>query len=145
MRNKFCTLALTGLLTLGMAGSAAIAQDQSAPPPQQGGGPGHRGMDPDAQLKHMTKALDLTSDQQAQIKPILQSQHDQMQSLHEDQSLSREDRMAKMKSIHEDSQSKIEAVLNDTQKQKYEEMQAKMQEHMRERMQGGEAPQAQPR
>lgn len=141
MRNKFCTLALTGLLTLGMAGSAAIAQDQSAPPPpQQGGGPGHRGMDPDAQLKHMTKALDLTSDQQAQIKPILQSQHDQMQSLHEDQSLSREDRMSKMKSIHEDSQSKIEAVLNDTQKQKYEAMQ----ERMHDRMRGGQESAPQP-
>jgi len=141
MRNKFCTLALTSLLTLGLAGSAAIAQDQSAPPPpQQGGGPGHRGMDPDAQLKHMTKALDLTSDQQAQIKPILQSQHDQMQSLREDQSLSREDRMAKMKSIHEDSQSKIEAVLNDTQKQKYEAMQ----QRMHSRMQGGQEPAPQP-
>src|SRR5580698_245690 len=114
MRNKFCTLALTGLLTLGIAGSAAIAQD--APPPQQGGGMGHRGMDPDAQLKHMTKALDLTSDQQAQIKPILESQHQQMQTLREDQSVPRADRMAKMKAMHEDSNSKIEAVLNDTQK-----------------------------
>jgi Spy/CpxP family protein refolding chaperone len=136
MRNKFCTLALTGLLTLGMAGSVAIAQDQPGPPPQEGGG-GHRGMDPDAQLKHMTKALDLTADQQAQIKPILDSQHQQMMALRDDQSLSREDRMAKMKSIHEDSHTKIEAVLNDTQKQKFEEMQ----EHMRNRGSGGPPPQ----
>jgi protein CpxP len=135
MRNRFCTLALTGLLALGTAGSVAIAQDTPAPPPQQGGG--HRGMDPDAQLKHMTKELDLTADQQAQIKPILESQQQQMMALHQDQSLSREDRMGKMKAIHEDSRTKIEAALNDTQKQKFQELQAKQQERMHDRMQGG--------
>jgi Spy/CpxP family protein refolding chaperone len=125
MRNKFPILALAGLLTLGMAGSAAIAQD-TANPPQQGGGPGHRGMDPEAQLNHLTKALDLTADQQAQIKPILESQHQQMEALHQDQSLSREDRFAKMKAMREDSRTKIEAALNDTQKQKFEAMQERM-------------------
>jgi len=139
MRIKFYTLALTGLLTLGMTGGAAMAQDTPAPPPQQGGG-GHRGMDPDAQLKHMTKALDLTADQQTQIKPILESQQQQMMALHEDQSMSRDDRFAKMKAIHEDSRGKIEAVLNDTQKQKYEAMQEKMQERMHGRGQGGQEP-----
>ena len=129
MQNKFCTLALTALLTLGMAGSAAIAQDQSAPPPQQGGQWGHHGMDPDVQLKHMTKALDLTADQQTQIKPILESQSQQMQAIRQDQSLAGEDRMTKMKAIHEDSRTKIEAVLNDQQKQKYEAMQSEMRGH----------------
>jgi periplasmic protein CpxP/Spy len=137
MRNKFCTLALTGLLTLGMAGGAAIAQDTPAPP-QQGGWQGHRGMDPDAQLKHMTKALDLTADQQTQLKPVLESQHQQMEAIHQDQSLSRDDRMAKMKAIHEASRTKIEAVLNDTQKQKFEAMETRQ----HERGQGGEQGQA---
>ena len=135
MRNKFCTLALAGIFTLSLAGNAVLAQDNQAPP-QQEGGQGRRGMDPDAQLKHMTKALDLTADQQTQIKPILESQQQQMQALRGDQSMSREDRMTKMKSIHEDSRTKIEAALNDTQKQKYEAMQAKMQER---RQQGGGA------
>jgi Spy/CpxP family protein refolding chaperone len=132
MRNKFCTLALSGLLTLGMAGGAAMAQDMSTPPPAgQDGGPGrHHGMDPDAQLKHMTRALDLTSDQQAQIRPILAAQHQQMQAIHEDQSLSREDRMAKMKALREDSKVKIESALNDQQKQKFEAMMTRQQEHM---------------
>jgi periplasmic protein CpxP/Spy len=126
MRNTICTLALTGLLTLGMAGSAAMAQDQSAP---QGEGQGRRGMNPEAQLKHLTQALDLTADQQTQIKPILESQHQQMLALRDNQSLSREDRMAKMKAIHEDSHTKIEAALNDTQKQKFEALQANMRDH----------------
>lgn len=135
MRNKFCTLALAGIFTLSLAGSAVLAQDNQAPQ-QQDGGRGRRGMDPEEQLKRLTKALDLTSDQQAQIKPVLESQQQQMQALRGDQSMSRDDRMAKMKTIHDDSKTKIEAALNDTQKQKYEALQAQMQER---RQQGGGA------
>ncbi len=69
----------------------------------------------------MTKRYNLSSDQQTQIKPILANQQQQMQALRQDSSLSREDKMAKIKSIREDSSSKIQAVLNDTQKQKFAE------------------------
>lgn len=138
MRNKFCTLALAGIFTLSLAGSAVLAQDNQAPPQQQDGR-GRRGMDPDEQLKRLTKTLDLTADQQTQIKPILESQQQQIQALRGDQSMSREDRMAKIKGIREDSRTKIEAALNDTQKQKYEAMEARMQERMRDRQQGGGA------
>lgn len=135
MRNTLCTLALAGLLTVG--GGAAIAQDNTAAPPQQGQGYGHRGMmSPDEQLNHLTKALNLSSDQQAQIKPILENAHQQAMQLHQDQSLAQQDRFTKMQALHQDTNNKIEAVLNDTQKQKFEEMQAKRQEHMR----GGQAP-----
>jgi len=136
MRKLLCTVALTGLLSL--AGGAALAQDNTTPQPQQGQWGGHGGhrMDPDAQLKHLTKQLDLTADQQTQIKPILESRDQQMKDLWQDQSLAQADRHAKMKSIQDDSRAKIEAVLNDTQKQKYEAMQ----EHMHQRMQGGAPP-----
>ena len=144
MRKILCTIAFTGLLTLGMA----FAQDQStatttAPPMH---GPRHQMMNPDKQLEHLTKALNLTSDQQTQIKPILENQQQQMMQIHQDTSLSRDDKMAKAKSLHDDTTGKIEAVLNDQQKQKYAAMQQKMQERMQRRMQGGSAaqPQSQP-
>jgi len=140
MRNALCTFALASLLALG--GSAALAQDNAAPP--QGHGYGHHGMNPEAQLQHLTKQLNLSADQQAQIKPILESRDQQAKQLWEDQSLAPQDKHAKMKAIQEDSKGKIEAVLNDTQKQKYEALQAKMQERMQGRTQGGETPQAQP-
>jgi periplasmic protein CpxP/Spy len=143
MRKTLCTIALTGLLGLGIT---AFAQDQSTasstPPPMHG--PHSQMMNPDKQLEHLTKALNLTSDQQAQIKPILENQQQQMMQIHQDTSLSRDDKMAKATSLHEDTKSKIEAVLNDQQKQKYEAMQQKMQERMRERSQGGAQTQAQP-
>src|SRR5271163_741408 len=125
MRKTLCTLALTGLLSL--AGSAALAQDNTtATAPQQGQGQwghGPRGMNPEAQLQHLTKHLDLTAEQQAQIRPILESRDQQAKQLWQDQSLSQQDRHSKMMAIHQDSNAKIEAVLNDTQKQKYEAMQ----------------------
>ena len=142
MRKTLCTIALTGLLGLGMT---AFAQDQStAPPPMHG--PHGQMMNPDKQLEHLTKTLSLTSDQQTQIKPILENQQQQMMQLHEDQSLSRDDKMAKAKSLHADTTSKIEAVLTPDQKQKYEAMQQQMQERMQQRMQGGAGtpPPAQP-
>lgn len=144
MNRTLCSIALTGLLTFGIAGTA-LAQDNSgqepaAPPPGQSQGmQGPRRMDPDRQLQHMTKELNLSSDQQTQIKPILADIDQKMQALWQDQSLSQQDRRAKMRAIHEDSRAKIEAVLNDEQKQKYETMQ----QHMR-RGQGGPPPQDAP-
>lgn len=148
MQQKLYTLALSGLLAIGLAGSAAFAQDtttpQSQPAENQPGSGGHRNHqppDPDKQLAHMTKALNLTADQQTQIKPILVSRNEQMQQLFQDQSIARQDKRTKAEAIQSDSKSKIEAVLNDTQKQKYEAMQ----EHMgRHRGQGQEGATTQP-
>jgi periplasmic protein CpxP/Spy len=136
MRKTVCTLALAGLLSL--AGSAAaLAQDTAAQPPQQGQwGHGPRGMNPEAQLEHLTKHLNLTAEQQAQIKPILESRDQQAKALWQDQSLAPADRHAKMQTIQQDSRTKIEAVLNDTQKQEYEAMLAKMQDRGQSRVQG---------
>jgi Spy/CpxP family protein refolding chaperone len=132
MRNKILTIALGGLLAIG-ATSAVFAQETSQPqqpPPGQGQWGGHgRGMDPDHQLEHLTKALSLTADQQGQIKPILVDRQQKMQALFQNQSLSREDRRSQMQAIHQDTETKINAVLNDEQKQKYQAMQAERGRH----------------
>jgi hypothetical protein len=105
------------------ANAALYAQDQ-APGPQQGQwGHGHGGMmNPDRQLEHMTKTLNLSADQQAQIKPILTERQQKMQALFQDQSLSREDRHSKAEAIHQDARTRIEAVLSDQQKQQFAAM-----------------------
>jgi protein CpxP len=130
MRNTLFILALGGLLAVG-ASSAATAQDNAAPAAapsqeqgQQGRGPGR--MNPDRQLEHMTKELGLTADQQSQIKPVLVDRQQKTEAVFQDQSLSQEDRRAKMQSIRQESQGKIEAFLNDQQKRKFEAMQERM-------------------
>jgi periplasmic protein CpxP/Spy len=150
MKHTLFALALGGMIAV--SATALYAQDNSAQPttPQSGSqqpGQFHRGhrMDPDRQLAHLTKTLDLTADQQAQIKPILLDRQQKMQALWQDQSLSRQDRRAKAQAIQQDSQSRLEAALNDQQKQKFEEMRAKMQARRQQRMGGqNQAPNATP-
>ena len=148
MKSHLCRIALSGLLAAGLTlgSAAAFAQESPAPDasaqPGGGGGGGHMGrmqMTPDEQLARMTKHYNLSADQQTQIKPILANQQQQMMALRGDSSLSRDDRMAKMKGIREDSSTKIQAILNDTQKKQYAEDQQKMQERMQERGGGGPA------
>jgi periplasmic protein CpxP/Spy len=143
MHKSLCNLSLIGILALGVTASTALAQDSTQPPAQTESGHmgNHRGMDPDQQLKHLSHQLNLTDDQRAKIKPLLESSHEQMQQLHQDQSLSRQDRMTKMRSIMDDTHSKIEAVLNDQQKQQFEAMMQKEQERRQEHMHGGNSPQ----
>ena len=148
MKNQLCRIALSSLLAAGLTLGSAAAFAQDAPAPdasaQPGGGGGGRGMGrmqmtPDEQVARMTKRYNLSADQQTQIKPILANQQQQMMALRGDTSLSREDRMAKMKGIRDDSNTKIQAILNDSQKAKYAEDQQKMQERMQQRGGGGPA------
>jgi periplasmic protein CpxP/Spy len=141
MRNHLMTIALSGLLAFG-ATAALHAQENSGQPQQQGqwgGGHGRGGMNPDEQLKHMTKELDLSSDQQSQIRPVLQDRQQKMEAIRQDQSLSREDRRSKMMAIRQDSEGKITALLTDQQKQKYQAMQEQMQERRGGQGQGGDS------
>jgi Spy/CpxP family protein refolding chaperone len=147
MKNQLCRIVLSGLLATGLTlgTAAAFAQqdspatpDASAQPGNGGGRMGRMQMSPDDRLAQMTKRYNLSADQQTQIKPILADQQTQMMALRQDSSLSREDKMAKMKSIRETSSTKIQAILNDSQKQKYAEDEQKMQERMQQR--GGGAP-----
>jgi Spy/CpxP family protein refolding chaperone len=143
MKRQLCSLVLTGLLATGvmLAQEPGSAPDQNAPQAEGGGMGGHGGrgmmMDPDQRLAHMTKRYKLTADQQSQIKPILQDEQQQMQSMRSDTTSSREDKRAKMQSTHQASTQKIEAVLTDEQKQKFEADQQKMQERRSEHMHGG--------
>jgi Spy/CpxP family protein refolding chaperone len=146
MKNQLGRIVLGGILATGLTlgSAAAFAQDAPAAAPdaaaQQGGG--HRQPPtPDEQVARMTKRYNLSADQQTQIKPIVADAQQKMMALRGDSSMSRDDKMAKMKSIHEDSNTKISAILNDTQKAQFAQDQQRM---MQERMQrGGGAPPAQ--
>ncbi len=144
MKNQFCRIALSGLLATGLTlGTAAAFAQQDSPAPDASAQSGHgrmgrQPMTPDEQVARMTKRYNLSADQQTQIKPIVADTQQQMMALRQDSSMSRDDKMAKMKSIHEDANTKISAILNDSQKQKFTEDQQKMQERMMQR--GGGAP-----
>ncbi|SPE28207.1 conserved exported hypothetical protein [Candidatus Sulfotelmatomonas gaucii] len=132
------TIVLGAMLSAGIllaqAPEANQAPDASAPQAAQTQpGNQHRNFDPNQMAAHLGKRLGLTSDQVAQITPILANRRQQMQTLRADASLTQQDRHAKVRAIMQDSNSKIEAVLNDTQKQQYEQMLAQRREHRNHR------------
>jgi Spy/CpxP family protein refolding chaperone len=106
------------------APAANAAQAAPSQPGQQ-----HRNFDPSQFAAHLGKRLSLSSDQVAQITTILTARQQQMQTLRADASLTEQDRHAKRHAIMQDTNSKIEAVLTDTQKQQFEQMLA--QRHQR--------------
>jgi septal ring factor EnvC (AmiA/AmiB activator) len=108
-----------------LLGTCALYAQEPAP---QGGGQYGRGQMPtaDQRLQRMTQALDLSEDQQQKIKPILENESTQMQSLRADSSMSQDDRMAKMKQIRETTTSQINPILNADQQKKYAEMASHM-------------------
>jgi len=135
------------LLTAG----TVLAQDAQTPPADQGsgmsGGRHHHGMpSTDDQLKHLTKKLNLSDDQQAKVKPILEEQRSQMEQLRADNSGSRQDRWKKMREIHENSDNQIKSLLNEDQQKQFDEMREEQRSRMKDRMGAhsrGDAPPAQ--
>jgi Spy/CpxP family protein refolding chaperone len=120
-----------------------LAQD-AAPAAPPSGQMGPRGGGRGNQLEMLTKRLNLTGDQQTQVKSIDEDSGKQMMAVRNDTSLSQDDKRSKMMDIRKASQDKIRAVLTDDQKTKYDAMIAEMKERMKERGQGGAAPPAPP-
>jgi periplasmic protein CpxP/Spy len=117
------------ILALSAAGLtfARTSQESQAPVPNKHVGMHHNGESVDQHLQMLSEKLNLTDDQKAKLKPILQDQMQQMKTVHEDSSLSPEQKRTKMKSIHESFHDQINAVLTPEQQTKFKQMQ---QEHM---------------
>ena len=116
-----------GLVVVGHASDAL----QTAPAAQEHGAVGGSmmgSMNPENRLKMLTEKLNLTEDQQAKLKPILEDQSKQMKALHNDASLAPADKQAKMKELHESSVEKINAVLTPDQQAKWKQMRQEMME-----------------
>jgi protein CpxP len=135
------TLVLAGALILSSGALVAQADSQATP---QGNAPaagemGRHRPGVERRVKKLTQVLSLSSDQQAQVKAILVAQRQQMNELRsaspangataDAQPAARE----QFKSIHEATEAKINAVLNDEQKTKYAAWQQQRKQMMERR------------
>lgn len=129
-----CSVSLV-LPALAQTGST----DGAPPPPQNQQGPrmGGRGGNPEQRLEMMTKELSLSADQQVKIKAILEDGRTKMMAAR-DPNASREDQRAKMMEIRKSQNASIKAVLDDNQKTKFDEMEKRQMERMRDG--GGRGP-----
>jgi len=117
-------LAAGSLLMLTPALRADDATNTPPATPPAGGPPGMRGRGPN--LDRIAQQLNLTDDQKPKVKEILDGRQEQMRDLWQDQDMSRDDRMAKMKSIREDTDAKLKAVLTADQFEQWQKMESRM-------------------
>jgi Spy/CpxP family protein refolding chaperone len=116
MKRKLITLATVCAVALTTI-SMAQAQDPTSK------GPRWRGHGKGNMLEHLTKAFNLTPDQQAKIQPILDQAKPQVVAI-------RQDARQKIKAIRENARTQIRAVLTPDQQQKFDAFQ-KAREDMR--------------
>jgi Spy/CpxP family protein refolding chaperone len=116
-----------------LAQSSAPANASSS----QASGPRHAAPDPQKQAARLTKRLGLSNDQSTKITTILQNQQQQLAAARGDSSLSQQDRRAKMRSIHQDTDTQINAVLTPAQQTQYTTMKQQMRERMQNAHNGG--------
>ena len=81
---------------------------------------------PGPNLDMLAHRLNLTEDQKPKVREILDGQRKQMRDLWQNRDLSREDRMAKMRTIRDESNAKLKEVLTSEQFQKWQDMRPMM-------------------
>jgi hypothetical protein len=127
MRNRPLTIAYGVMLLLGMAGPA-VGQDNEVhqPPARQQLQHIHTPQSIDQKLAQLTKDLELTPEQQRQVKPVLEEHHDRIQALlDKNPKASRQELGPQIHAISDDTHRKIHALLTDHQK----ELEKAMQHH----------------
>lgn len=141
-RNITSFFALAALFATGLA--MAAPQDAPQNAPAQESQQRHHGQapDPDHQAKRLAKQLNLTSDQQRQLVPILANRDQQIAALRSNASLSTADRHSQMKSIRENADEQINGVLNDQQKQAYAQLKQQRRERSQQRREKNATPSA---
>jgi protein CpxP len=128
--KRFLTLTATGLVALGLSMYGAQVSAQSGPSSDKGHGARRQRMSPDQQLERLSSTLNLTDAQQGQLRPILEATHQKTESLRSDSTLSQQDRRSKMRSLFEESNNQIRAVLNSDQQKKFDEIQQRRRDRM---------------
>jgi Spy/CpxP family protein refolding chaperone len=79
--------------------------------------------------KHMallTEKLDLSSDQQAKVKPILQKMDDSTEKFLQDESMSLNERMDNVKACRYKADREVRKILSDEQKKKLDQLEEEM-------------------
>jgi uncharacterized protein YdeI (BOF family) len=103
-------------------------QSQTSQPAQTdehqhiGQGHSHGPMSVDEHLQMLSQKLNLTDDQKAKVRPILEEHLKERDTVMKDQSLSMEQKHEKMKASMEAAHAKIDPILNDEQKKELAQM-----------------------
>ena len=127
---------MVGVLALFASISQASQAAQSSQEPGASPGRSNGGLPtPEEVVSRLGSKLSISDDQRAKITPLIADRQEKLKGVAADNSLRRMKKARKMKSIFQDSDQKIEAILNDDQRQQYRQIEQAMREQARQRMQ----------
>lgn len=128
---RFKVVALALLATL--ASTVALAQNSSSGMQQGTSGGQEAGHERrHDRLEWLSKELNLSDQQKEKLKPILQDEAKQLRAVHEDSSLTPDQKRDKVKQIRKTFRPQIQAVLTPEQQEKFKNLR----EEAREKRQG---------
>jgi len=122
--GKIWSSILAACVSIGLIGVAQgmfAAQEVGGAPPTAQQAPRPRGR-VERQLQRMTETLNLTDDQVAKIRPILQSRNRQLKDLRADSSLPQGEARAKAAAIRRSARQQIDRILTPEQREKEKAM-----------------------
>lgn len=110
-----------------VAGLAMPAAGQMGPGGGDGPAPGRGGgrmqrMDVSSRLDRMARRLNLTDDQKAKIRPILEEEVGKVKEVRADTGLTRQELRTKMQAIRQETHDRIQAILTPEQQKIAEQM-----------------------
>jgi hypothetical protein len=111
-------IALIAIMSISIVANAVLAQQPAAKPET-----GEQDSLPtvEEQFKVLNEKLGLTAKQQTKVKPILQQLHNVTENVMRDRTLSRDERLARVRPQRQMADKKMRAVLNDEQRKKLDE------------------------
>ena len=133
-------LAILSMMAVGIRVALSTPLPQAAQHPGGHHGPGMMG--PEQELGWLSDKLQLTDDQKAKIKPLIEDEHKQLKALREDTSLSREEKHAKFRQIHTSTYDQIRSLLTEPQQATLKQMEEQREQRMKARQEKGGPPPA---
>ena len=113
------TLAIGGLLA---CASARAQESTNMPEAASTNAAPHHPMFRGPSIQRMALILNLTPDQKTKVEPIMDERDQKMRDIFQDNTLSRDDRMAKIQQIRSDTDTQLKPILTDEQFQKWQQM-----------------------
>lgn len=74
----------------------------------------------DHRVAKLTKALNLTADQQGKVKATMEAARPQLKAIWQNSALSKDDKIAQSKTVHDDTRAKIRALLTPDQQKQFD-------------------------
>lgn len=88
----------------------------------------------DSRIDRLSKQLNLTAEQQAAIRPIMEDEVNKLKELRKKTGLNATERRAKLHELRQDTSNKMRSVLTEEQRQKYESYLKELRERYQKRI-----------